>query len=129
MPSLQAVAVAKFPYIENMLDDINSPDREWRQHVVENGLSDDMEWADYWKLVNEARHPDGSKKYPNFMKFVGVVAALPSSNAGVERIFSSLRLIKTERRGSMKVATLVGLMQTRFKIKSSSSFIFISFSF
>ena len=80
-----------------------------------------MEWADYWKPVNIARRPDGSKKYHNLMKFVGVIATLPSSNAGVERIFSSLRLIKTERRGSMKVATLVSLMQIRFKIKSSSS--------
>ena len=99
LPSLQAVAVAELLYIENLLDDITSLTREWRQHVVENGLNDNMEWADYWTLVNEACHPDGSKKCPNLMKVFGVIAMLQS----------------------MKVATLVGLMQARFKIKSSSS--------
>ena len=47
------------------------------------------------------------------------MASFPCSNAPGERIFSSLKLIKNEKR-CVKSETLVALMQRRFAIKLSS---------
>ena len=55
-----------------------------------------------------------------FIAFVSIMASFPCSNAPVERIFSSLKLIKTEKRSPVKSETLVALMQTRFALKLCS---------
>ena len=46
--------------------------------------------------------------------------SFPCSNAQVERIFSSLKLIKSEKRSSMRSETLVALTYTRYALKLSS---------
>lgn len=63
-----------------------------------------------------------SEKYAHLIKFLGLIATLSPSNAGVERTCSSLKLIKTEGRGSMEAAISVGLMQTLFSIQSCSTY-------
>ena len=61
----------------------------------------------------------GSKKYPTPTKVVALLAGLPASNAQVERLFSSLKLIKTERRSLLKLSSLVLLMQTGYFLKNN----------
>ena len=43
---------------------------------------------------------------------IATAFSLPFSNASVERLFSSLKLVKTSLRSSLKRETLVGLMHT-----------------
>ena len=114
-PSLGPIA-DKLPYLKESLD-IDELDREWRQHTFESGLTEDLMWDQYWLKVRDAKNPSGTVKYPTLVKFVGMIASFPCSNAPVERIFSSLKLIKSDRRSSLKSATLVSLMQTRFAMK------------
>ena len=49
----------------------------------------------------------------NLQKVVVVLLSFPFSNAGVERVFSQLKLIKTDRRSALKHESLLALMQTK----------------
>ena len=83
-------------------------------HIFEKEINKDMDWEDYWQKITAIKETTGSEKYPTLSKVVALVAGLPASNAPVERIFSSLKLIKTERRSSLKLLSLVSLMQARY---------------
>ena len=61
---------------------------------------------------------NGGYKYPNLRKMVATAFSLPFSNASVERLFSSLKLVKTSLRSSLKRETLVGLMHTNQGMKA-----------
>ena len=47
------------------------------------------------------------------MKIIGSTLTLPHSNAAVERIFSQVRLIKTDLRNSLKPCSLVSLLHLK----------------
>ena len=51
----------------------------------------------WWKLFNSP----SSKNWVNILSLIELVYCLPMSNGHVERIFSTLKLIKTERRSSL----------------------------
>ena len=84
-------------------------------HIFEKEINKDMDWEDYWQKIMAIKETTGSKKYPTLTKVVALVAGLPASHAPVERIFSSIKLIKTER-SSLK---LVSLMQARYFLKQN----------
>ena len=46
--------------------------------------------------------------------------SLPSSNAAVERLFSLLKLVKTDTRNSLKRESLVGLLHTKDGLRAES---------
>ena len=48
----------------------------------------------------------------NLSKVVGSASSLPHSNAYVERIFSQLKLIKTDIRNPLKEQTLVSVLHS-----------------
>ena len=54
--------------------------------------------------------PDSSK-WPNVLQLSELLFSLPFSNAHVERIFSTLKVIKTERRTQLKRQTLSDLLE------------------
>ena len=66
----------------------------------------------FWKNQLEAKMLNGRCKYPNLRKVVATAFSLPLSNACIEHLFSSLKLVKTFLRSSLKCETLVGLMHT-----------------
>ena len=66
----------------------------------------------FWKNRLKAKMLNGRYKYPNLRKVVATAFSLPFSNACVEYLFSSLKLVKTFLRSSLKHETLVGLMHT-----------------
>eukprot|EP00795_Rhopilema_esculentum_P005735 gene5735-10989_t len=108
------------PYVKD-ISNTSDLDREWREHALERNISGNMTWSDYWLEIKGAKKADGSKKCPTLIKFVGLIATFPFSNAPVERVFSALKLIKSNRRGSLKTASLVSLMQSRFSLKMNGS--------
>ncbi len=114
-PSLAEIT-KKLPYVREILD-VNELDREWRQHMFDSDVNGDMVWDQYWSKVKGAKTPSGTAKYPALLKLVGIIASFPCSNAPVERVFSFLKMIKSERRSSLKSASLVSLMQARFAMK------------
>jgi hypothetical protein len=118
LPSL-IVIVRKLPSLEADLN-VTKLDQEWREHVFEEKLNADMEWDQYWKIVKDMKVPSGDSKYPNLAKFVEIIASLPFSNAAVERVFSSVKRIKTEERNRLKSSSLVALLQCKFAMKNGN---------
>ena len=54
--------------------------------------------------------PDSSK-WPNVVRLSELLFSLPFSNAHVERVFSTLKVIKTETRTQLKKETLSDLLE------------------
>lgn len=90
---------------------LEAADLEWRRHVTLGGL-DDIDVHEYWQKVFKARS-GGEILFPNLIKIISALFSLPFSNAPVERLFSQLRLIKTDHRNSLKDQSLIGLLETK----------------
>ena len=54
------------------------------------------------------------------MKVIDSIMSVPSSNATVERLFSLLKLVKTETRNSLKKKSLFGLLRTKEGLRAES---------
>jgi hypothetical protein len=117
-PSLEDIC-RQLPYLSRVVD-TRKLDREWREHAFESGIKRSLSWDEYWKIIRDAKSPIGEQKYPNLCKFVSILASFPFSNAAVERIFSSLKLVKTDRRNSLKSSSLVSLLQMKMALKNES---------
>ena len=60
----------------------------------------------------------GEHKYPNLIKFFATLSSLHFSNAAVERVFSQLKLVKTDHRNSLKSMSFVLLLQSKLSLKN-----------
>ena len=114
-PSLEGIC-QKLPYLKEILN-TEKLDREWREHAMHDKVNGDLSWEEYWTTIRDVKSPTGQPKFPNLTKFVQILATFPSSNAAVERIFSSLKLVKTDRRASLKSSSLVSLLQFNMAMK------------
>ena len=89
-------------------------DNEWRLHPLNPDLNEQLTCEEYWKVVFKAKNfLTGAPKNPNLSKVVAVLFSLPFSNASVERVFSQLKLIKSDHRAALKQESLIGLMMTK----------------
>ena len=61
----------------------------------------------WWKLFNAV----DSSKWSNILAVIELLFCLPMANGHLERVFSQLKLIKTNRRISLKESTLDQLLQ------------------
>ena len=86
---------------------------EWRQEAFKEKSSADLQWCNYWNMVQDCEMTTGVSKYPNLMKFVGILALLPFPNATYERIFSQLKLVKTDHRSNLKSTSLTSLLRSK----------------
>lgn len=118
IPSSLSRIVRKFPYLSEL--DPNQLDLEWREHSLQEKISEDLHWDEYWNIVKNTKRPTGEQKYPVLLKFVEILASCPFSNAAVERIFSLLKLIKTDHRASLKSSSLVSLLQCKMAMKNTN---------
>ena len=62
----------------------------------------------WWKLFNAA---NASNKWGNVLSLIELLFCLPMSNGRVERVFSALKLIKTDRRSSLSEDSLDHLVR------------------
>eukprot|EP00794_Sanderia_malayensis_P011694 gene11694-12910_t len=117
-PSLQNVFTL-MPFLRDVADSSRA-DLEWRQQALEEGtdIVQNQTATAFWKNRLEAKMLTGGYKYPNLRKVISTAFSLPFSNASVERLFSSLKLVKTSLRSSLKRETLVGLMHTNQGMKA-----------
>lgn len=65
--------------------------------------------------------PD-AKKWSNVLKVCELVFSLPFSNAHVERLFSTLKIIKTDRRTTLRSSTLSDLLEIQVEGPPLASF-------
>ena len=101
---------------------MTSADLEWRKQALEEpeDVLDGESSIVFCRKRLNAKTVNGRLKYPNLKKVVACVMSLPFSNAPVERVFSLLKLIKTNSRNALKRETLVGLMHANAGIKANN---------
>ena len=116
-PRSLAIICEKLPYLSKVID-TNKLDMEWRLHALEEKTSDDLPFNEYWLVIRDAKTPTGEAKYPNLTQFVAILSSLPFANAAVEKVFSQLRLVKTDHRNSLKSTSLVSLLQSKISLKN-----------
>ena len=107
----------KMPCLKEVLD-TSKLDLEWRLQGLDAKLNANLSWEEYWLAVRDAQTPMGDPKYPNLIKFFATLSSLPFSNAAVERVFSQLKLVKTDHRNSLKSMSLVSLLQSKLSLKN-----------
>ena len=85
-----------FPFLKGVAQ-MQLVDREWRKQSIEEPCTynDKQTDLDFWKERLSKSDLNGELKYGNLRKVVGCMLSLPFANAPVERLFSSLKLIKT----------------------------------
>ena len=116
-PSLSQV-LTKFPFLKEI--DSTKLDLEWRAHSFEDKIAPNLQWTEYWLLIKNAKYPSGEPRYPMLLKFIEILASYPFSNAAVERVFSMLKLVKTDHRSSLKASSLVSLLQCKMAMKNNN---------
>lgn len=119
------VVLNKFPSLLNFIDQ-NALHKEWREHALLNheelGLNSDMAADEYWEKVFNLKNVVNEPMFKNLKKVVCLTFVLPFSNACVERIFSQLKLIKTDHRNRLNTNTIAALIMVKENIKDVSTY-------
>ena len=78
---------------------------------------------DYTKIWYKLHtSPDAGSKWPNILRICKLVFSLPFTNSHVERLFSTLKIIKTDRRTRLHTATLSDLLEIQVEGPPLASF-------
>ncbi|XP_068250343.1 zinc finger protein 862-like [Palaemon carinicauda] len=115
-PSSLRNVFKSFPVLNDLFDK-EEVDLEWRHLALHGGMMNGEDAAEFWKQQLSVKKINGQMKYPNLSKVVGYCLALPNSNAAVERLFSHVRLIKTDVRNSLKSSSLNSLLHVKNGLK------------
>jgi len=91
-------------------------DQEWR--VLKNTklpflLEKDIKVDEFWRYISNIKKGDGSVMFPLLSSFVEKLLCLPHSSANVERLFSSVNLMKTDLQNKLSTKSLTGLLYTK----------------
>ena len=78
---------------------------------------------DYHKIWYKLHVVPDASKWPNVLLLCSLLFSLPVSNGRVESIFSSMNVIKTERRASMHTDTLSDLLEIHTEGTSLAEFL------
>jgi hypothetical protein len=102
----------------------NNIDREWRslRNVDLSLFSDDF--VVFWNTVQQLKTGDGAQAYPLLSKLMLFILVLPHSSANVERVFSTMNLLKTKTRNRIKTNSLVGLLHTKRLFENATCYNF-----
>ena len=73
IPSSLSDIVRNRPYLSE-LDP--SQDLEWREHSLEEKVSQNLQWNEYLNIVKNKKRLTGEPKYPTLMKFVEILASI-----------------------------------------------------
>lgn len=84
-------------------------DIEWRKQGIEE-LNCNQTNLEFWKERLSIRNYSGELKYKHLGKVLGCLLSLPFTNAPVERLFSTLKMIKSDVRNSLKRENVVVLL-------------------
>ena len=86
------------------------------QEFVDSNDSLDAEayWIEFLKLKD--------LKYEKLARFFINLLLIRHSNSNIERAFSAIRIIKTEKRNSLDVATVSSIMQVKSFYDNNSKF-------
>ena len=80
--------------------------------------AEDLSVEQCWKKILGLKTRSGEIKYPELRKCISLIFSLPFSNVPAERLFSLLKLIKTDMRNSRENVTLVSLIRVDYWLKN-----------
>ncbi|GBP42652.1 Putative nuclease HARBI1 [Eumeta japonica] len=113
----------RFP---NIVIDTENLHKEWKKHAFldfsELNISPDMPVEEYWTKILKMTDETVEPMFPNLKEVIMVLLILPFSNACVERVFSQLKLIKSDHRNRLNTNTIAALMATKAAIKNATTF-------
>lgn len=108
--SLHTIAKRYLP--EGMQVNFSELDKEWRaQSLIDWEQGIPTKTLSYWKIVLQKQN---FKQLPTLINFF---MALPFSNASVERFFSSLKNVKSEKRNRLDNETLGAILCVKYGLK------------
>ena len=116
----------RFPVLKSNCDSFQA-EIEWRSHAnltyEELGCTSDdavllLDAETYWRRVLSFKQTPSNLKFLNLKKVIVFMFSLPSSNASAERVFSALKMIKTELRNSLSNNTLVNIVRIKHWLKA-----------
>ncbi|KAF9424289.1 hypothetical protein HW555_000428 [Spodoptera exigua] len=100
--------------------------KEWKKHAFldfsELNMSPDLPVEEYWNKILKMTDGTGEPMFPNLKEIIKVLLVLPFSNACVERVFSQLKLIKSDQRNRLNADTIAALMATKAAVKNATTF-------
>ena len=93
-------------------------DIEWRKQGIEEDskLNCNQTDLEFWKERLSIRNYSGELKYKHLGKVVGCLLSLPFANAPVERLFSTLKMIKGDVRNILKRGSVLLVCYTLKKV-------------
>lgn len=135
VPSTLRPIFQNFPNLREACD-VHKAEVEWRLlsliSLGELGLQTEDELnilpvERFWALVLDLKCPSGLM-FPNLAVVVTFLFSMPHSNAIAERVFSFLKLNRSDRRNCLSNEVFLGLMRTKYMLKNAKS-TFASISF
>jgi hypothetical protein len=110
----------RFPVLKNHIPSVQLLDNEWRDLSLEDFESyDTMNVEKCWSKVFNATNGAGRKRFPNVKQVISLLLILPFSNASVERVFSNLINIKSDKRNLLRTNTLRSILVSKDGIESN----------
>lgn len=102
----------RFPVLNVNVQDL---DNEWRQHALleHDKLCLSKNAEEYWPEIFKLKNAAGNELFPNLRKAVFFLFLLPFSNASVERVFSDLFNVKTDKRNLLSSSTIRALLAAK----------------
>lgn len=121
VPSSLAELFVRFPSLKECCD-IQNADEEWRAlrnlspSVFGLNTIDEVKQLSvesYWSIIFSLKTVTNTPRFLNLKPCISLIFSLPTSNAAAERVFSSVKLIKTDHRNRLTSETLASLIQTK----------------
>lgn len=101
--------LSKFPQLvqESEYDQYND---EWRHLSFQGELCNSDNPTEFWCSVRKMKCSDGTPIFPKISQFMLDLMVLPHSSAAVERIFSQVKLVKTDVRNRLNTQSVNGIL-------------------
>ncbi|KAK9872224.1 hypothetical protein WA026_017026 [Henosepilachna vigintioctopunctata] len=114
--------LSRFPFLKTHVYS-QELDNEWRQHALLDYTTHNIDVnspADvYWEKVFSLKNNMNIQIFSNLKIVIGISIVLPFANASVERVFSSLNLIKSDQRNKLETSTLRSILHTKDGVLSN----------
>lgn len=120
---LAALIIARrFPQLikEEELSELNDETLSYDANRCILPITTDVEA--YWKEVGDIKDCDGAVRFVRITQLARGLLCLPHGNADVERLFSHVSLIKTNKRNLLLDSTLCSLLHAKFNEKECFEF-------
>ncbi|XP_063838163.1 uncharacterized protein LOC135087290 isoform X3 [Ostrinia nubilalis] len=103
--------------------DLTELDKEWRNQSLLSDMdcNDSIDTVSYWKKIFEKKNVDSRCKFVQLPILVNYFMSLPFSNAAVERLFSDLKNIKTDKRNRLDNETVASILCVKSGLKRTGT--------